>query len=98
MLRRKAYKEVAREDRSLDYDSLTVRPNRLLSIEWKLTNRDIQEFTVGYWYDFYKGARGRFRQGIQYGYAQRKTWADLNGLAPEGLDNIFETSFRYYLP
>ncbi len=62
------------------------------------TNRDIQEFTVGYWYDFYKGARGRFRQGIQYGYAQRKTWADQNGLAPEGLDNIFETSFRYYLP
>ena len=53
---------------------------------------------MGYWYDFYKGARGRFRQGIQYGYAQRKTWADQNGLAPEGLDNIFETSFRYYLP
>jgi hypothetical protein len=61
-------------------------------------NRDIQEITFGYWYDLYKGNRGRFRQGIQYGYAQRKTWADPNGLAPEGDDNIFETSFRYYLP
>ena len=61
-------------------------------------NRDIQEITFGYWYDFYRGVRGRFRQGVQYGYAQRKTWADPNGLAPQGLDNIFETSFRYYLP
>ena len=61
-------------------------------------NRDIQEFTAGYWYDFYRGPRGRFRQGIQYGYAQRKTWADSNGLAPQGDVNIFETSFRYYLP
>lgn len=39
-------------------------------------NKDIQEFTVGYWYDFYRGNRGRFRQGFQYGYAQRQTWAD----------------------
>jgi hypothetical protein len=61
-------------------------------------NRDIQEFTVGYWYDFYRGARGRFRQGFQYGYANRKTWADPNGLAPQGLDNMVWTSFRYYLP
>ncbi len=61
-------------------------------------NRDIQEITFGYWYDFYRGVRGRFRQGIQYGYAQRKTWADPNGLAPEGLDNMVWTSFRYYLP
>jgi hypothetical protein len=61
-------------------------------------NRDIQEFTVGYWYDFYRGPRGRFRQGFQYGYAQRQTWADPNGLAPQGLDNMVWTSFRYYLP
>lgn len=61
-------------------------------------NRNIQEFTAGYWYDFYRGNRGRFRQGFQYGYAQRKTWGDPNGLAPQGLDNIVETSFRYYLP
>ncbi len=61
-------------------------------------NRDVQEFTAGYWFDFYKGSHGRFRQGLQYGYAQRKTWADPNGLAPQGTDNIVETSFRYYLP
>ncbi len=47
-------------------------------------NKDIQEFTVGYWYDFYRGNRGRFRQGFQYGYAQRQTWADPNHLAPQG--------------
>lgn len=61
-------------------------------------NKDIQEFTVGYWYDFYRGSRGRFRQGFQYGYAARKTWADPNGLAPQGLDSMVWTSFRYYLP
>jgi hypothetical protein len=52
-------------------------------------NRDIQEFTVGYWYDFYRGTRGRFRQGFQYGYANRKTWADPNGLAPQVACPIF---------
>jgi hypothetical protein len=61
-------------------------------------NRNVQEATFGYWYDFYRGSKGRFRQGLQYGFAQRKTWADPNGLAPQGSDNIFETSFRYYLP
>lgn len=61
-------------------------------------NRDVQEFTAGYWFDFCKGSHGRFRQGLQYGYAQRKTWADPNGLAPQGTDNIVETSFRYYVP
>ena len=37
--------------------------------------RDVQEITGGYWYDIYKGDRGRFRQGIQYGYAVREGWS-----------------------
>jgi hypothetical protein len=68
--------------------------------------RDVQEFTGGYWYDIYKGDRGRLRQGIQYGYAVREGWSGtgtagalsspLNGA--KGIDNMFWTTFRYYLP
>jgi len=59
--------------------------------------KDVQELTVGYWYDFYKGAKGRLRQGIQYSYFQRYGWSGAGG-SPSGPDNVFETSFRYYLP
>jgi Skp family chaperone for outer membrane proteins len=59
--------------------------------------KDVQEFTAGYWYDFYKGPKGRFRQGIQYSYFQRLGWSGAGG-TPSGIDNLFETSFRYYLP
>jgi TolA-binding protein len=64
--------------------------------------KDVQEATVGYWYDFYKGDYGRLRQGIQYGYAVRQGWsgAAVNGVGvgAKGIDNMFWTSFRYYLP
>lgn len=68
--------------------------------------RNVQEATIGYWYDFYKGDKGRFRQGFQYGYAVREGWSGtgtagalsttLNGA--KGIDNMFWTTFRYYLP
>ena len=61
-------------------------------------NRNVQEGTLGYWYDFYKGPKGRLRQGIQYSYAFREIWADKLGYAPKGIENMFWTSFRYYLP
>ncbi len=60
-------------------------------------SKDVQEFTLGYWYDFYKGDRGRFRQGIQYSYFERYGWSGVGG-TPKGNDNVFETSFRYYMP
>jgi hypothetical protein len=67
--------------------------------------KDVQELTVGYWYDFYKGDYGRLRQSIQYGYAVREGWSGAvvsadgpGGLAAKGIDNMFWTSFRYYLP
>jgi hypothetical protein len=59
--------------------------------------KDVQEFTAGYWYDFYKGPAGRLRQGIQYSYFQRNIWSGI-GPTPEGTDNGLWTSFRYYLP
>jgi hypothetical protein len=60
--------------------------------------RDVQEFTGGYWYDIYKGDRGRLRQGIQYGYAVREGWSGASGIGAKGIDNMFWTTFRYYLP
>ena len=64
--------------------------------------RDIQEGTIGYWYDFYKGPKGRLRQGIQYSYAERFIWDNLaltsGNVSPKGIENMFWTSFRYYLP
>ncbi len=60
--------------------------------------RDVQEITGGYWYDIYKGDRGRLRQGIQYGYAAREGWSGVGGIGAKGIDNMFWTTFRYYLP
>lgn len=59
--------------------------------------RLIQEGSIGYWYDFYKGAKGRFRQGIQYSYIEKNTWQGTGG-SPKAIDNMIFTSFRYYLP
>jgi hypothetical protein len=61
-------------------------------------NRDVQEVTGGYWYDFYKGDHGRLRQSIQYGYAVREGWSGASGVGAKGIDNMLWTSFRYYLP
>jgi Skp family chaperone for outer membrane proteins len=60
--------------------------------------RDVQEITGGYWYDIYRGDRGRLRQSIQYGYAVREGWSGASGIGAKGIDNMFWTSFRYYLP
>jgi hypothetical protein len=63
-----------------------------------VNNKDVQEVSVGWWYDFYRGEYGRLRQGFQYSYVERNTWSGLNNLAPKGIDNMFFTSVRYYLP
>jgi len=60
--------------------------------------RDVQEVTGGYWYDIYKGDRGRLRQGIQYGYSVREGWSGAAGIGAKGIENMFFTSLRYYLP
>jgi len=67
-------------------------------------NRNIQEGTLGYWFRFYKGPHGTFQQGIQYSYAVRHTWQGIGdvitglGGSPKAIDNMWFTSFRYYLP
>jgi Skp family chaperone for outer membrane proteins len=60
--------------------------------------RNVQEITGGYWYDIYRGDRGRLRQGIQYGYAVREGWSGASGIGAKGIDNMVWTSLRYYLP
>ena len=60
--------------------------------------RNVQESTVGYWYDIYKGEHGRLRQSIQYSYAERFGWSGVGGIQAKGVDNMFWTSFRYYIP
>jgi hypothetical protein len=64
--------------------------------------RALIEGTAGFWHKFYDGSkekvnRGRMQWGLQYSYITRSTWSG-KGLEPEGLDNMFFTSFRYYLP
>jgi hypothetical protein len=65
--------------------------------------RNLIEGTFGFWYRFYNGPKGRLQWGPQYSYIVRNTWAGASafkgiGFAPHGVENMFMTSFRYYLP
>jgi hypothetical protein len=67
--------------------------------------RIIQEGTLGFWYKFYQGTKGRFQVGAQYSYITKNAWSGTGGvpaggaaIAPKGIDNMVFTSFRYYLP
>jgi len=60
--------------------------------------RDVQEGTLGYWYDIYRGDRGRMRQGFQYSYAVREAWSGASGIGAKGIENMVFTSLRYFLP
>jgi hypothetical protein len=66
--------------------------------------RNVQEGTFGYWFRFYRGAHGTLQQGIQYSYAERRSWQGIGNPAagltnsPKAIDNMWFTSFRYYLP
>ena len=59
--------------------------------------RDISELSTGYWYDFYRGPKGRLRQGFQYSFLNKQTWQGVGG-SPTANNNMVFTSFRYYLP
>jgi hypothetical protein len=67
--------------------------------------RLIQEPTLGFWYKFYQGPKGRFQFGVQYSYLTKSAWSGTGGVAaggraisPKAVDNMIFTSFRYYLP
>jgi hypothetical protein len=62
----------------------------------------LQEVTVGFWQDFYKGDLGRMRYGLQYEYVQADLFSGAvpaGSGAPAGLhpnNNIVFFSLRYY--
>lgn len=65
--------------------------------------KDVQEFVGGYWYNIYNGPKGRLRQGVTYENIRRDIWSGNGGTTnpgggAHGDDNMFFTSFRYYLP
>jgi hypothetical protein len=71
--------------------------------------RIIQEGTVGFWYKFYQGSKGRLQAGMAYSYLAKDAWSGVGGVAgiggaapiaisPKGINNMVWTSFRYYLP
>jgi hypothetical protein len=67
--------------------------------------RIIQEGTLGFWYKFYQGPKGRAQFGIQYSYLTKNAWSGTGGVPTGGLaigskanDNMIFTSLRYYIP
>jgi cell division septum initiation protein DivIVA len=66
------------------------------------------EGTVGFWIRLHQGPHGRIQFGPQYSYLVRDAWWGTYAAAtptspaiytsPHGIDNMFFTSFRYYLP
>jgi hypothetical protein len=59
--------------------------------------RNIWEGTIGFWYKLYNGPKGRIQFGPQYSYLVKNTWQGVGG-DPSATENMFLTSFRYYLP
>ncbi|WP_263359830.1 hypothetical protein [Acidicapsa ligni] len=66
--------------------------------------RNIQEGTLGYWFRLYRGTHGTVQQGIQYSYVAKHTWQGIGDPeagapnSPKAIDNMWFTSFRYYIP
>ncbi len=68
--------------------------------------KDIWEGTLGFWYKFYNGPKGRLQMGLQYSYVTKTAWTGYGAVHPipagpanpTAIDNMFFTSFRYYLP
>ncbi len=69
--------------------------------------RNIIEGTLGFWYKVYNGPKGRIQFGPQYEYLVRNVWgcdfhavtcAATSAFSPHAVENVFLTSFRYYLP
>ena len=59
--------------------------------------RALQEYSVGFYYKFYNGPKGRVQWGPQFSYIKRFTWTGVGG-SPRAGEAMLLTSFRYYLP
>lgn len=59
--------------------------------------RNLQAAATGFWYRFYKGPAGTVQYGADYVYVVKEMWSGNMG-TPRAVENVVETSFRYYLP
>ncbi|MBV9573691.1 MAG: hypothetical protein JOY93_06525 [Acidobacteriales bacterium] len=59
--------------------------------------RSIIEGTLGFWYRFYSGPKGRLQWGPQFSYVVKNGWTGVGG-NPSAYEPMVFTSFRYYLP
>jgi hypothetical protein len=65
--------------------------------------RNVVEGSIGFWYRLYNGPMGRTQVGMQFSSYVRNTWDGNNAgatanIAPHAGQNMWFTSFRYYLP
>ena len=67
-------------------------------------NRNLQGRDLRLLVSLLQGQSGTLQQGIQYSYVERHTWQGIGnpltglGGSPKAIDNMWFTSFRYYLP
>lgn len=64
--------------------------------------RRLEEITVGFWNNFYKGNMGRLAGGVELEYIHRDTFSGTLApgilVAPKVDEAIVITSLRYYFP
>jgi hypothetical protein len=58
-------------------------------------NQEVDELTVGFWQNVYKGEYGRLATGLQYQYLRRKSFDGVGGSVSTD-DNVVMSSLRYY--
>jgi hypothetical protein len=58
-------------------------------------NKEVDEATIGFWQNLYKGDYGRVTTGLQYQYLRRKSFDGVPGPVSTS-DNVFMSSLRYY--
>jgi hypothetical protein len=89
------------------YTSAPFQPGALASCVGQ--NKSVVQGTTGFWYKPYNGPKGRLQLGLQYSYLVRTAWVGYglppytglpgsSTLAPKAIENMWFTSFRYYLP
>ena len=61
------------------------------------STRNLEGATTGFWYRFYTGTAGTVQYGANYVYIVKNNWVGEGG-APRAVENVIESSFRYYLP
>jgi hypothetical protein len=70
-----------------------------------VSNRNLMEFSPGFWYRFYKGPAGTIQYGMFYSYQRRSVWTGNQGTTaaplfggPTGQQHEILSAFRWYFP